>query len=63
MTSDQPICIVCEKSSQEIPLIVIEYQGKQYWICPQHLPILIHEPGQLIGRLPGAENLEGHRHD
>lgn len=63
MPTDQHICIVCEKSSEEIPLLVIEYQGKQYWICPQHFPILIHEPAQLIGRLPGVEKLQGHHHD
>lgn len=63
MTSDQHTCLVCERSSQEIPLLAIEYQGEQYWICPQHLPILIHEPAQLVGRLPGAENLQGHHHD
>ena len=63
MSSDQHQCIVCELSSQEIPLLSIEYQGKQYWICPQHFPILIHQPGQLVGRLPGAEKLQGHSHE
>jgi hypothetical protein len=62
MNSDQHVCIMCERNGQEIPLLAIEYQGRQYWICPQHFPILIHEPEQLIGRLPGAEKLEGHPH-
>ena len=62
MSSDQHHCIVCEQNSQEIPLLSLEYQGKQYWICPQHIPILIHEPAQLIGRLPGVEKLQGHQH-
>lgn len=62
MTQEQNACIVCGRSSQEVPLLAIEYQGKKYWICPQHFPILIHEPTQLIGRLPGAENLQGHQH-
>jgi hypothetical protein len=26
-------------------------------ICPQHLPLLIHDPARLIGKLPGAEKL------
>jgi len=55
-------CIVCEHSSDEIPLLAIESQGQQYWICPSHLPILIHEPAQLSGKLPGAEKLSGHQH-
>jgi len=63
MQSEQHQCIVCEQSSQEIPLLAIEYQGKHYWICPQHFPILIHQPAQLVGRLPGAEKLQGHSHD
>lgn len=62
MTSDLHICLVCEQSSQEIPLLAIEYQDKQYWICPQHLPVLIHNPQELVGRLPGAEKLHGHEH-
>jgi hypothetical protein len=43
-------------------LIALHYQEKQYWICPQHFPILIHEPAQLVGKLPGAEKLSPHQH-
>jgi hypothetical protein len=39
------------------PLIALTYRGGSYWICPQHLPILIHDPARLSGRLPGAEDL------
>lgn len=62
MSTEQHACVVCQQSSHEIPLVAIEYQDKQYWICPQHLPVLIHHPNQLIGILPGAEKLEGHKH-
>ena len=62
MADAQHTCIVCERSSANIPLLLIESQGQQYWICPQHLPILIHRPDELIGRLPGVENLQGHQH-
>jgi hypothetical protein len=55
-------CLVCEQSSQEIPLIEIHYQELSYWICPQHFPVLIHQPHLLVGKLPGAERLEGHEH-
>ncbi|NMB87438.1 MAG: hypothetical protein GYA17_03695 [Chloroflexi bacterium] len=61
-TPEEHYCIVCEHSSQEIPLLAIEYQDRRYWICPQHFPILIHHPDQLVGRLPGAEKLQGHAH-
>jgi hypothetical protein len=60
MTVTEPRCLVCEQTSQEIPLLAVEYQGKKYWICPQHFPILIHKPQQLVGKLPGAEKLSGH---
>ena len=57
------ICIYCEQNDQEVPLLSFQYQGEQYWICPQHLPILIHEPIQLAHKLPGLALLappEGH---
>jgi hypothetical protein len=50
-------CLSCNRDAQATPLLTLEYQGGQIWICPQHLPILIHDPTQLVGRLAGAENL------
>jgi hypothetical protein len=38
------------------------YRDSRLWICPQHLPVLIHDPAQLIGKLPGAENLRPAEH-
>ncbi len=52
-----PRCLVCEQDSQAVPLIELRYQDGVYWICPQHLPILIHKPSQLADKLPGADNL------
>jgi hypothetical protein len=56
-------CLLCERTSDVTPLITLEYQGSQLKICPQHLPVLIHDPASLIGILPGAERLEpsGHK--
>ena len=50
-------CLACRRDSDETPLIQLAYRDAEVWICPQHLPILIHDPAQLIGLLPGAENL------
>ncbi len=50
-------CLACGRNSDETPLVVLEYRGARLSICPQHLPVLIHDPAQLIGKLPGAENL------
>lgn len=55
-------CLVCKKSSEEIPLISFLYKGTGLWICPQHLPLLIHDPGKLAGLLPGAENFKAADH-
>jgi len=58
-------CIHCERNSDEVPLIALRHRGETLWICPQHLPILIHQPSTLADRIPGAGNLgapEGHDH-
>lgn len=65
MPDNQAYCLHCQRGSDQVPLIALHYQDTRAWICPQHLPILIHKPSQLAGRLPGAENLgaaEGHEH-
>jgi hypothetical protein len=62
MTSIQPACIVCERDQNLVPLIQIQYQEETHWICPQHLPILIHKPAQLAYKLPGIENLSPGEH-
>jgi hypothetical protein len=56
-SSSEPRCLACERAQDATPLIQLQYRGDRFWICPQHLPLLIHDPAQLIGRLPGAENL------
>jgi hypothetical protein len=60
MSDKQLACLVCERTSQEIPLISLEFQDRKFYICPQHFPILIHNPGELTGKLPGVENLQPH---
>jgi hypothetical protein len=55
-------CIACGRSQEATPLLTLEFQGSSFKICPQHLPVLIHDPAQLIGRLPGAEKLEPAEH-
>jgi hypothetical protein len=54
----QPQCIACERTASQIPLITLEFQNRTFWICPQHLPVLIHDPKMLTGKLPGAEGME-----
>ena len=51
-------CIVCETDSQKVPLVRLDYRDQEMWICPQHIPVLIHHPEQLVGKLPGAEEFK-----
>ena len=59
---DKQECLACHRDASETPLIRLDYQGSRLWICPQHLPILIHDPARLVGKLSGAENLEPAEH-
>ena len=51
-------CVFCQRNDSQVPFVQLIYQEKSYWICPQHIPILIHDPGKLAGMLPGAEDME-----
>jgi hypothetical protein len=62
MTDSKPACIHCDRTSDQVPLVHLVFAGSDYYICPEHLPVLIHEPHQLTGKLPGVENLHGHQH-
>jgi len=58
-TSEEKACVFCKRDENQVPLVQLSYLKKSYWICPQHIPILIHEPGKLSGMLPGAEDMKG----
>ena len=55
-------CLLCKRNSDETPILTLEYRESTIHICPQHLPVLIHDPSRLIGVLPGAENLAPSEH-
>ena len=50
-------CLNCNRPETTVPLVSLRYAGDRAWICSQCLPILIHEPRQLVGKLAGAENI------
>ena len=58
MSGETARCLHCGRDAQEVPLIPFDYKGRAYRVCSQHLPVLIHDPSQLIGRLPGAETFQ-----
>ncbi len=55
-------CVNCGRSETEAPLVSLRYAGSQFWICYQCLPILIHQPQELAGKLTGAEKFEPASH-
>lgn len=57
------VCLNCQRSESAIPLVALRYSGDQAWICSQCLPILIHQPQRLIGKLAGAESLMPAEHE
>jgi len=66
MASKLASCLYCDRTSDQVPLINMYFKGKETWICPQHLPMLIHKPAQLANKLPGLEAVEppeGHEND
>ena len=56
------LCLFCRRDEQETPLVTLAFRGEPLYICPQHLPVLIHDPQRLVGVLPGAENLAPAEH-
>ena len=62
MSESAATCLVCKQPSEEVPLINFRFKGAELWICPQHLPVLIHNPAALVGVLPGAEGLNPAKH-
>jgi hypothetical protein len=68
MTTTLPLCVACGRGIEEVPLITLRYKAIENWICPQHLPLLIHQPERLVGKMAGAEHLapadvHDHPHD
>jgi len=55
-------CVNCERTVAEVPLLSLTHRHGAAYICPQCLPILIHEPQQLLSKLPGVEALQPHEH-
>ena len=51
-------CLNCDKSELETPLLQLHYIQEHQFICPQCLPVLIHTPDKLTGKLKNAEQLK-----
>jgi hypothetical protein len=62
MSDQTQTCLYCGVDSDHAPLVTLQYQGRTLYICTQHLPLMIHNPQELVGKLPGAENIKPHKH-
>ncbi len=50
-------CIYCRRTESQVPLVTWRYRGQEFFLCPEHLPFLIHAPeelAELLPSLPGA---------
>ncbi len=56
-------CLNCQRPELQVPLVALRYGGQPAWICSQCLPVLIHKPQQLAGKLANAESLEPAEHE
>jgi hypothetical protein len=56
-------CLSCGRSEYDIPLVMLRYSERAAFICSFCLPLLIHHPQQLIGKLDGAENIPPAEHN
>lgn len=56
-------CLNCDRSENEIPLMTLAYREESFYICPQCLPVLIHKPQNLAGKLEGADKFTPVNHE
>lgn len=54
----EKVCMLCKRSENEIPLVPVHYKNEEYWICTQHIPVLIHDPSKLEGSIPDAGSID-----
>ena len=50
-------CVHCGQDESQVPLILFYYQDQERYICTEHLPVLIHNPMELTGKLPDMDKL------
>ena len=51
----QKVCLNCNRTDEQIPLLTSSFKGEAKYICPQCLPVLIHKTQQLADKLPGMD--------
>lgn len=52
---NKPVCLNCDHTDSQIPLLNLTFKGEAKYICAQCFPILIHKIHLLADKLPGVE--------
>jgi hypothetical protein len=53
--NEQKVCLNCNRTDEQIPLLTISFKSEAKYICPQCLPVLIHKTHLLADKLPGID--------
>lgn len=61
-TNEVKHCLNCNISENDIPLVNLNFAGRKEFICSRCLPILIHSPQKLVGKLDGADKIPSANH-
>jgi hypothetical protein len=48
------VCLSCERTDDDIPLVSLTYRGTVKYICPECLPTLIHHSERLAAKIVGS---------
>jgi hypothetical protein len=51
----EKVCLNCNRTDEQTPLLQMTFKNENKYICPQCLPVLIHKTYMLADKLPGIE--------
>ncbi len=54
--NEQPVatCLNCNRSDDQVPLMAWRFQGRPLTVCPDCLPLLIHQREKIMVKWPWA---------
>ncbi|MBM4424896.1 MAG: hypothetical protein FJ030_16165 [Chloroflexi bacterium] len=55
MRDESKTCLNCGAGEDETPVVMWRYQGREFWMCAECLPIIIHKREQLMVKWPPTD--------
>ncbi len=55
MNENEKVCLNCNRTDEQIPLLTLSFKNEPKYICAQCFPTLIHKIHLLADKLPGVE--------